>query len=82
MSMLLVQAAQLPNSPAKMADDLSEVCLRACDLESCIVDHLKETRERLVTWLEMLGISQIWYKRMHNAAGRVFVGQNTRVAKR
>src|ERR1700751_1478271 len=52
---LLIKAAQLPSSPAKMADDLTEACLRACDLENCIADHLKKTRERLATWLAAQG---------------------------
>jgi hypothetical protein len=49
---LLVQAAQLPTSPARMVDDLTEACLRACDLENCVAAHLKETRERLARWIE------------------------------
>jgi hypothetical protein len=53
---LLIQAAQLPNSPVKMVDDLTEACLRACDLENCIADHLKKTRERLATWLAAQGV--------------------------
>ena len=53
---LLIKAAQLPSSPAKMADDLTEACLRACDLENCIADHLKKTRERLATWLAAQGV--------------------------
>jgi hypothetical protein len=56
---LLVQAAQLPNSPAKMVDDLTEACLRACDLENCIVDHLRDTRERLATWLVAQTAAQV-----------------------
>lgn len=52
---LLIQAAQLPNSPVKMVDDLTEACLRACDLENCIADHLNKTRERLATWLVTQG---------------------------
>jgi hypothetical protein len=54
---LLVQAAQLPTLPAKMVDDLTKACLRACDLENCIADHLKQTRERLATSIETQGAS-------------------------
>ena len=53
---LLMQAAQLPTLPANMANDLTEACLRACSLENCIADHLKETRERLARWLEAHGV--------------------------
>jgi hypothetical protein len=54
---LLLHAAELPTLPTKMADDLTEACLRACDLENCIADHLKKTRERLARWLEAQGVS-------------------------
>jgi hypothetical protein len=54
---LLVHAAQLPTLPTKMVDDVTEACLRACSLENCIANHLKETREKLATWLEAHGVS-------------------------
>ena len=52
---LLAQAARLPSSPVNMVDDLTRVCSMACDLQKCVADHLKATRESLATWLQAHG---------------------------
>jgi hypothetical protein len=53
---LLAQAARMPSSPVNMVDDLTRACSMACDLQSCIADHLRETRGRLTMWLEAQGL--------------------------
>jgi hypothetical protein len=52
---LLAQATHLPTSPANMVKDLTGVCSTASDLQNCVADRLKETRESLAAWLATQG---------------------------
>jgi hypothetical protein len=52
---LLAQVADLPTSPANMLNDLTRVCSTASDLQNCVADHLRKTRQRLAAWLATQG---------------------------
>jgi hypothetical protein len=48
---LLAQAAHLQSCPANMVSDLTKVCSTASDLQNCVADQLRQTRQRLAAWL-------------------------------
>jgi Domain of unknown function (DUF4037) len=52
---LLAQATYLPTSPANMVNDLTRVCSTASDLQTCVANHLRKTRQSLAAWLAQQG---------------------------
>jgi hypothetical protein len=56
---LLAQAAHLPMHPSDMVDDLTKACSTACDLENCVAHHLKNTREKLASWMQAQGFETV-----------------------